>query len=166
MKSHYDLRSGMEAATDYSPERNLWFAVIEKAIKDYCFFFDLYFQRGLDHLACQEGLTPTSLQTFNIKAIAELNKLRWFIFEKVPKEFNLQYLAIHLYEDGEGMADKLRAEIAQQFALHLKQVEEKDQFSYVLSYIKNNTRAYSIKPSEDNSRLKKKRYRPVKNKNC
>jgi hypothetical protein len=23
-----------------TPERNLWFAVIERALKDYCFFFD------------------------------------------------------------------------------------------------------------------------------
>ena len=166
MKAGSDLLSGMEPRNDYSPERNLWFAVIEKAIKDYCFFFDLYFERGLAQLSCREEITPTSLQTFNIKAVAELNRLRWFLFEKIPEEFNLQYLAIHLYEDGEGMADKLRAEIAQQFALHLKQVEEKNQFSYVLSYIKNNTKAHMALPSNDNSKLKKKRYRPVKNKNC
>jgi hypothetical protein len=121
------------------PERNLWFAVIERAVKDYCFFFDKLLNTGNGQLVSYKSLTPDSMSDFHARAICEFTRLRWFLFAKEPKEFNLAYLTEQLYDDGEGTAASIRKEVSKQFKLHFADAVKRDQFVAVIDYIKTNT---------------------------
>ena len=142
-----------------TPERNLWFAVIERALKDYCFFFDKLLNTGSGQLVAYESLTNENRNNFHIKAIYEFNRLRWFLFEKEPEEFNLTYLADQLYEDGDGAASSIRKEAAEQFKLHFNQAEERGRFMAVINYIKENTGIVRQRAAQKENSLRNKRHR-------
>jgi hypothetical protein len=148
-----------EPISHETPERNLWFAVIERALKDYCFFFDKLYSTGSGQLIQYESLTVDNKSHFHIKAIYEFNRLRWFIFEKEPAQFNLSYLAEQLYEDGEGAASSIRKEASKQFKLHFDKAEERGQFMAVIHYIKENTGVMRSESAQKESALKNKRHR-------
>ena len=141
------------------PERNLWLAVIERALKDYCFFFDKLCNSGSGQLVDYNKLTYTGQYDFNLKAIGQFNRLRWFIYSKECKPFNLTYLANELYEDGDGIAGLIRSEASKQFRLHLQEFEEKNQFVAITHYIKENTTAADSEAAAKESTLRHKRYR-------
>jgi hypothetical protein len=141
------------------PERHLWMAVIERALKDYCFFFDKLCSTGTGHLIDINRLNAANVHDFNLKAIGQFNRLRWFIFNKEPKPFNLQYLANELYDDGDGTAGLIRKEASKQFKRHLKEIEDKNKFVAIVSYIKQNTTAADSEAAEKESKLRNKRYR-------
>lgn len=123
----------------YMPERALWFAVIERALKDYCFFFDRLCHTGQGHLISYESKSPSFANDFTLKAIGEYNRLRWFIYEKSPKPFNLQYLTEQLYEDGESAVSSIRKQVTKQFTLNLAEAEDLQRFVAVTSYVRKNT---------------------------
>lgn len=148
-----------EPVSHETPERNLWFAVIERALKDYCFFFDKLTHSGSGHLIHYDSLTADNKNSFQIKAIYEFNRLRWFLFDKEPAEFNLAYLADQLYEDGDGAASSIRKEASRQFKLHFNQAEERGRFMAVIHYIKENTNVMNQTAADKQSALKNKRYR-------
>ena len=148
-----------EPISHETPERNLWFAVIERALKDYCFFFDKLLNTGSGQLVAYESLTHENRNNFHIKAIYEFNRLRWFIFDKQPAQFNLSYLADQLYEDGDGAASSIRKEASRQFKLHFNEAQERGRFMAVIHYIKENTNIMKAEAADKQSALKSKRYR-------
>lgn len=155
---HY--RAGDESVyVQETPERNLWFAVIERALKDYCFFFDRLLTTGTGNLIVYEGMDQEKRQTFNLKAIAELNRLRWFIFERELLEFNLQYLGEQLYEDGGSAVECIRAEAARQFKLHFITVEKTNRFPMICNYIRDTINVDKMQTATVESKLRYKRYR-------
>lgn len=144
-----------------TPERELWLAVIERALKDYCFFFDKLLNTGNGQLIRWEELASSQRKVFNIKAIAEFNRLCWFLFEKSACPFNLQFLCDHLYDDSQGMTDYIRKQATQQFKLHFLEQEKKEQFVAILAFIKETTNVEEVHPATFVSSLKFKRYRNV-----
>lgn len=141
------------------PERNLWLAVIERALKDYCFFFE-----KLQHYAnCNNRrdisrwqLNPKSKSHFN--AIADFDRLRWFLFEPQPITFNLTYLSHALY-DTDGFANNVRKAANAYFKRHLDQTREQQLFPHVIKYIVTNTNVDEAQPAPEECRLRFKRYR-------
>jgi hypothetical protein len=148
-----------EPVSHETPERNLWFAVIERALKDYCFFFDKLLSNGSGQLVRYDNLSANSKNEFQIKAIYEFNRLRWFIFDKEPSHFNLTYLADQLYEDGDGAASSIRKEASKQFKLHFNQAEARGQFMGLIHYIKENTNVMRAEAATKESSLRNKRHR-------
>jgi hypothetical protein len=142
-----------------TPERNLWFAVIERALKDYCFFFDKLLSNGSGQLVRYDVMPLDDRNNFQIKAIYEFNRLRWFLFEKEPAHFNLTYLADQLYEDGSGAASSIRKEASKQFKLHFDHAEERGRFMGLIHYIKENTNVTRTESAEKESSLRYKRHR-------
>jgi hypothetical protein len=153
--------SEQDLASNETPERNLWFAVIERALKDYCFFFDKLGSSGTGNLIPYEIFDSDRKNQFNIKAIYEFNRLRWFIFTKEPEPFNLEYLAEQLYDDGPGAASSIRKEAKEQFKLHFDQADKKGRFQAVLHYIKENTNVERSVSATQISRLRYKRHRLI-----
>jgi hypothetical protein len=158
MKKYPEYKVDMEAPNHESPERNLWFAVIERALKDYCFFFDKLMNTNGSRLIIYTDKDEDYQNVFTIKAIAELSRLRWFLFSREPEQFNLEYLAEQLYENGSGVAADIRKEASRQFKRHLEYAESLGRFQGVLYYIKESTGAYSHTAAAKTSRLKKKRH--------
>lgn len=154
-----DYKSGDEELPIDMPERNLWLAVIERALKDYCFFFDKLCNTGTGQLIDINRLNKENLHDFNMKAIGQFNRLRWFIYSKEYRPFNLTYLTTELYEDGEGTAQLIRKEASKQFKLHLKEMEDRSRFVAIVHYIKENTNAAESELAEKESKLRHKRYR-------
>lgn len=139
------------------PERNLWFAVIERALKDYCYFFDKLINPGSTQIIYRG--VPDYRDEFQLKAIYEFNRLRWFLFEKESKQFNLTYLADQLYEDGDGAASSIRREAIRQFKAHFDEAESRGRFMKIIHYIKENTNVVNAEAAKQISPLRHKRYR-------
>jgi hypothetical protein len=148
-----------EQTTHETPERNLWFAVIERALKDYCFFFDKLANTNSKHLFCYNTLNESYRRNFQTKAIYEFNRLRWFLFENEPYQFNLAYLTDQLYEDGDGAASSIRKEASRQFKLHFNEAETRGRFLAVIHYIKENTNIMNAEAADKQCALRSKRYR-------
>ena len=142
-----------------TPERNLWFAVIERALKDYCFFFDKLKNKNQGNFIHYESLSHNSRLDFNIRAIGEFNRLQWFFFDRNAQPFNLEYLNEQLYEDGYGNADRIRKEAKEQFKRNFLQAEENNRFVAVTSYIRENTNIESTVAANVDSNLQHKRFR-------
>lgn len=128
----------MEPVTVSTPEQTLWFAVIERAIKDYCNFFEKTKTTQEGNVGNYHFITPRKTDNFCLKAIFELERLRWFLFSKEKEEFNLEYLAEQLYEDGHGSAWKIRKEVHNKFVTCLNNAKDLESLSPLISYIYEN----------------------------
>lgn len=121
------------------PERFLWLAVVERALKDYCCFFDRLVGadqgdatlRAFDkykYKGCKIG--------YNLKKVLrEYDRLDWFLFCKQPKPFNLQYICEQLYDDDLDHAGAFRAEAKKLFAMHVKDTGASVSFATIVDYI-------------------------------
>jgi hypothetical protein len=123
------------------PEKNLWLAVVDRAIKDYCGFFDKLFMVGFNHGKFLNVVARVESNLSIIQATHELNRLRWFLFEESPEPFNMQYIMECLYEDHENMLSSMRAAITKRFNDHIDAIEKLGQFPRLVHYIKNETTA-------------------------
>lgn len=148
-----------DGCSEETPERNLWFAVIERALKDYCFFFDKLRSTNQGNLIHYESLSPNSRLDFNLRAIGEFNRLQWFFFDKEIQPFNLEYLSEQLYEDSAGNAGRIRKEAKEQFKRNFLQAEEAGRFVAITSYIRENTQIDKIVAADADSHLRYKRFR-------
>lgn len=128
----------MEPAVHSSPELSLWFAVIERAVKDYCGFFDRINTNKHGDVASYHFITPRKTDNFCLKAIYELERLRWFLFSKEKEEFNLEYLAEQLYENGRGDIDKIRREAHNKFVACLENARDLESLTQLISHIYEN----------------------------
>lgn len=141
------------------PERQLWLAVIERALKDYCFFFEKLSASGKGQILNYCPVTDYTRKTFNTRAIKELNRLRWFIYCKEPQQFNLAMLLNEFYDDGEGMTKSIRTLASMQFKKNMQEAEALQLYPTLIDYIKKNTKANDWSPAEEYLLLKKKRLR-------
>jgi len=149
-----------EQSSLYIPERTLWLAVIERALKDYCFFFD-YLEK-LPQPSVKKTFHLDQMDRKNVmyrKTIGEFARLRWFLFDKYPRPFNLSYLMRELYHDDESMAEAMRKQAKEQFKLQLDQIRQQNRFNIIVKYIEENTNADSATPALQESSLRTKRYR-------
>jgi hypothetical protein len=142
-----------------TPERDLWMAVIERALKDYCFFFEKVLQTGNGHLIRYEGLSEHDARDFSMRCIAELSRLRWFLFDATPTPFNLEYLSNELYDDNGGMAQCIRKEAQKQFNLHVQSQQIAGRFPDVIKYVTENWQRDFSDAASKRSKLSYKRYR-------
>lgn len=144
-----------------SSERTLWTAVIERAMKDYCFFFDwvesssrIYKKRATDKL---QNIRCVNFVT---KSIGEFNRLQWFLFSNEMQPFNLYYITEQLHDDS-GLRERLRTMAREQFKLNLDKAIAGDKFPAITSYILKNTNAHKETPAAAESTLRQKRYRII-----
>lgn len=95
----------IEIAENVSPEYLLWVAIVDRAIYDFCTFADWYCQR----LSHEYGRKRKHISnTAEIAMLRELNTLEWFLFDPIPQEYNLQWIAEHVFNCGESVCDKIR----------------------------------------------------------
>jgi hypothetical protein len=142
-----------------SPERTLWLAVIERALKDYCFFFDrLQRYENCNNFRDIDRFQYNPKSRTHGNAVAEFERLRWFLFDLQPIEFNLTYLSLVLY-DNEGFAFQVRKAADKYFKRHLDQTKEKGIFPHIIAYIVENSPADSATAALEDSPLRFKRYR-------
>lgn len=159
MRNDMSRNQNEEYVTRDFPERTLWLAVIERALKDYCFFFDRL--EGLPHISIKRTFHEKVIDRKNVmyrKTIGELARLRWFLFEPQPVAFNLSYLIRELYED-DSLADEMRKQAKEQFKLQLDKVRAQGRFALIVKYVEENTNADKATPAAEESKLRYKRYR-------
>lgn len=159
MRRHQEFHSEVERRVLRTPERDLWMAVIERALKDYCFFFEKVLQTGNGHLIRYEAMTEFESKDFAMRCIAELSRLRWFLFDATPIPFNLEYLSCELYDDDGGMAQCIRKEAQRQFNLHVQAQQEAGRFIDVIKYVQENWQRDFSDAASKRSKLSYKRYR-------
>lgn len=92
----------------HGPERGLWVAVVERAMRDYCWYLqssDL--MRGFSW-AEDRSFFPVKGQNEHKKLIRDYRVLRWFLFSKKPAPYNLEYIYTNFLEDFGGIANVRR----------------------------------------------------------
>jgi hypothetical protein len=147
-----------ESSTDF-PERTLWLAVIERALKDYCFFFDRL--EGLPHKSLKLIAKEKEIDRKNVmyhRTVGDFSRLRWFLFDPFPRPFNLTYLIRELYDD-ESIAEAMRKQAKEQFKLQLDKVRDLGRYQMIVKYVEENTGADKATPATEESKLRNKRYR-------
>lgn len=120
-----------------SPEKQLWLAVIDRALKDYCFFFDKLFTYKLKFVGSDQ--IETNLGYY--KTIQELHTLRWFLFSTNPQQFNMQYILENIYDNYEGIAKTIRDKAKQHFKSHVESIKDEGRFPRLIKYILSETNA-------------------------
>lgn len=156
-----DLILNMEQAPQetHSGERTLWIAVVERAMKDYCFFFDWWesYSKVYKHKA-EHKLFMGKKNNLTLRAIGEINRLRWFLFDTTPKPYNLEYISTELYDEP-GIKENLRKIAKEQFKLNLDKTIADNRFKPITDYVIENTDAYKQQSAAEESNLKQKRFR-------
>lgn len=99
-----DLRLDFEIPQNVTPEYLLWVAVVDRAISDFCAFAEWYRHR-VAHAASK---TKKRASTSEIAIIRELSVLEWFLFDRQPRECNLQWIAENVFNCGTGICDDIR----------------------------------------------------------
>ena len=140
------------------PEKNLWLAVVDRAVKDYCGFFDKLFMVGFSHGKFLNVVGRIESNLSIIQTMYELNRLRWFLFEENPEPFNMQYIMESLYDNHEGMLSCMRNEITKKFNDHVDAVERLGKFPRLIHYIKNDTTALTEGSLRREQAVKRKKY--------
>lgn len=138
-----------------SAERNLWLAVIERALKDYCFFFDRIQEKGTDYLTkgCKGKKSSRN------KCLHEISRLRWFLYGKPAETFNLEYLITELYEDSDNVLQSIRSHATSQFKRHILEQEGKNKFKALVSELSGFVPDCPIAPATTESTLRQQRNR-------
>jgi hypothetical protein len=137
-------------------ERKLWLAVIERALKDYSFFFERW-ERYLhiQNYNNKKKLWKEHSPEFKAKTMVEFNKLHDFIFSNDAKPFNLIYITDTLYDND--IAEKLREVATEQINHHLADQENKGKFLDIVKAIREKLNNFE-KPTTKNTH-KFKRFR-------
>lgn len=100
-----DLRTDLELPQNVTPEYLLWVAVVDRAIYDFCTFAEWYNAR-VTHTAFKKPKKRSN--TPEISMMRELSALQWFIFDPMPREYNLQWIAENVFSCGAGICDEIR----------------------------------------------------------
>jgi hypothetical protein len=144
------------------PERYLWLAVVERALKDYCFFFDRLSGADQGNRVMQTYVDfKRKKYGFNYKkAVAEYARLNWFMFDLNPVPFNLEYICIQLYDDGNGVASMFRKEAKKLLNKHIIDSKAEERFGVLVDHIRGYTNEpYVDSDPRDKNRFRTKRYR-------
>jgi hypothetical protein len=120
-----------------TPEKALWLAVIERGMRDYCFYFEWIQQHRMSHDAGQqERLYSPHRTNYAIKSISEYNKLRWFVFSDKPREYNMIYI-FEMIDGSDALLAEMRRLCKAQFKLHLDKVKEAGMFPFIVQHVLN-----------------------------
>jgi len=138
-----------------SAERNLWLAVIERALKDYCFFFDRIQEKGTSYLTkgCKGKVSSRN------KCLHEISRLRWFLYGTPADTFNLEYLITEMYEDSDNVLESIRSHATSQFKRHILEQEGKGKFEALVSELGGFVPECSVAPAATESTLRQRRNR-------
>lgn len=138
-----------------SAERNLWLAVIERALKDYCFFFDRIQEKGTDYLTkgCKGKKSSRN------KCLHEISRLRWFLYGIPAEPFNLEYLITELYDDSDNVLQSIRSHATSQFKRHILEQQDKGKFDALVSEMYGFVPECPIAPATTESTLRQRRNR-------
>lgn len=157
-----DTISHNEGATLDIPERMLWLAVVERALKDYCFFFDRLTNADQGDRIMQSTTNfKKSKRGYNLhKARAEYQRLSWFMFDQSQTPFNLEYICTQLYDDGAGVAESFRVEAMKLLNRHITDSMAEFHFPHLVTFIRDMTPKLkgSAEP-RDKDTFRTKRYR-------
>jgi hypothetical protein len=144
------------------PERFLWLAVVERALKDYCFFFDRLSGPDQSDRVMQVlvNFKQNKFRYNTKKVIAEYDRLNWFLFETVPTPFNLEYICTELYEDGNGVASCFRIEAKKLLNRHILDSRAEERFPEIITFMRTreNEPTVNADPLNKNN-FRTKRYR-------
>jgi hypothetical protein len=160
MRSRPSFNHQQEHLVLETPERTLWLAVIERALKDYCFFFDRVLRNNTNwniEIKPESFMNPKA--AIFKKRIGEFQRLRWFLFNTNGEPFNLEYLADILYEPEQDMAGRIRSKAAKVFKRHLDEARASGIYPVLVEYVDKNTGANNVAPAPEPSPLRYKRYR-------
>lgn len=160
MRSRQSYNYNQEYESHDYPERTLWLAVIERALKDYCFFFDRVLRNNSTSkmdISCDALANPKS--AIYKKRIGEFQRLRWFLYNTDAQPFNLEYLVDILYEPHQDMLGKIRLQAAKVFKRHLDETRAANRFPLLVKYVDENTGANKAVPDLYECPLRWKRYR-------
>jgi hypothetical protein len=138
-----------------SAERNLWLAVIERALKDYCFFFDRIQEKGAGYLARGSKGNVSSRG----ECLHEISRLRWFLYGTPAEPFNLEYLITEMYENNENVLQNIRNHATSQFKRHVLEQQDKGKFEALISKMYGFASESSIAPATTESTLRQRRNR-------
>lgn len=144
------------------PERYLWLAVVERALKDYCFFFDRLTNADQGDRVMQSTTNfRRSKRGYNLnKARSEYQRLSWFMFDTTLTPFNLEYICTQLYDDGNGVAEGFRMEAMRLLNRHILDSMAEAMFPHLVIYIKTMTpELINAGEPRDPDVFKTKRYR-------
>lgn len=144
------------------PERMLWLAVVERALKDYCFFFDRLTGADQGHRVMQSTTNfAKSKRGYNLqKARAEYQRLVWFMFDDQPTPFNLEYICTQLYDDGTGVADGFRRESLRLLNRHIADTMAEFHYPHLVTFIRDVTpKLQDASEPRDKDKFRTKRYR-------
>jgi aminopeptidase C len=138
-----------------SAERNLWLAVIERALKDYCFFFDRIQEKGTSYLTkgCKGKKSSRN------KCLHEISRLRWFLYGIPAEPFNLEYLITELYDDSDNVLQSIRSHATSQFKRHILEQQDKGKFDALVSEMYGFVPECPIAPATTESTLRQRRNR-------
>ena len=138
-----------------SAERNLWLAVIERALNDYCFFFDRIQEKGTDYLTkgCKGKKSSRN------KCLHEISRLRWFLYGIPAEPFNLEYLITELYDDSDNVLQSIRSHATSQFKRHILEQQDKGKFDALVSEMYGFVPECSVAPAATESTLRQRRNR-------
>jgi hypothetical protein len=144
------------------PERNLWLAVVERALKDYCFFFDRLSGRDQNDrvLITISNFKKNKFNWKYQKVVADYDRLNWFLFDRTPTPFNLEYICTLLYEDSDGMLSALRREAKKHFKRHMLDSDAANRYKIIVDYVMQYSNDLeTIDAASVESKLRYKRYR-------
>jgi hypothetical protein len=128
-----------------SPEKALWLAVIERGIRDYCFYFEWIQQHRMNcDIAQHERFYGNHRNAFVLKTIGEYNRLCWFMFSEDSTPYNLSYI-FEMLDGDDDMLENIRLLSKKQFKLHLDKIQEANMFPRVIEHILQTTDFTSIK---------------------
>lgn len=139
------------------PEKELWMAVIDRALRDYCFFFEKLFH----HSAKKKWGASVEDNLSSVKAIRELNRLRWFLFAEEPQEFNMQYILENIYDNYDEIGASIRYYAKQQFRRHVEEIEKLGTFKSLVMYIRNETKAMDVPAATTDNPIRRRRLRVI-----
>lgn len=128
-----------------TPEKALWLAVVERAMRDYCFYFEWLQQHRMScDVAHQERLYGQNRNGYVLKGIAEYNRLCWFLFCDEPAPFNLTYI-FDMLDQEDALLHTIRKLCKEQFKLHLNRIKDANMFPRIVEHIFLTTDFNSIK---------------------
>jgi hypothetical protein len=127
-----------QAEIDYlMPEKRLWLAVIDRAIKDYVgFFYKISGNNSNNSILGYKCDNTMSVP----RCLAELTRLEDFFFCEEPKEFNLVYLADFLFDEPDGMVSSIQKCVTKDFQTHCETMKQQGKYADIIDFIIRNAR--------------------------
>ena len=128
------------------PERTLWLAVVERALKDYCQFFTAWERKlNVQNYTKKQRMWKEDDPEFKRQALLEFKKLHEFIFDITPRPNNVEYIAEMLYDTK--IVDNFRQVAREQFLAHINEMEASGKFVDIIAQI----RKYIVNDGETNN---------------